>query len=125
MARGRCCAAVFMILGVLAMLNGIASNVIAYYTCWYMSPFTVNCSPYDGYYKLCCECCGYQCGYNCLYPYTIYSVGSIIAIAFSWGACLIFFVIAHCCRRRAMRDEMGGMDMTMTGTPMVNYGYAY
>lgn len=99
---GRCCALIFGLLGVLAMLNGIAANVIGYYTCWYMTPYNVNNSPYTGYYKYCCT---YQNApyWNCLPHYTIYNGPSIAAISISWGLCFIFFVIAGCCRRRAAR----------------------
>ena len=100
---GRCWAVIFGILAALAGLNGIASNLIGYYTCYYNYPYNNNCSPYAGYDKLCCSCCGSNCVYDCLPYYTIYSPGSIAAISVSWSLFFVFIVLAHCCRRRAIR----------------------
>ena len=102
----KCCIVLFLVLGILAFINAIVTNLIAYLTCWYMTPYNVNTNQYGhGFYKYCCKYHGAS-ALQCLPMYTIYNGASIAGIAISWGLCLMFFILALFCWRRSKKRQM-------------------
>ena len=87
-----------------------------------MTPFDINCSPYLGYYKYCCDNCSI---YRACTPY-MYSAGAIVAQSILWVGFILFAALGHCMNRRHMRRTMRGyqaeIQMNNSGAPMVPYG---